>query len=299
MLPQLRYYLSILIALYLNPRFLVQILRQAGGQLWAVIAFGRPSYLLDVVAIHPPFGSGWRVVRGGHDKENSHSWWVINQRFAYDFVIFRDGRSCRGTGKSLHDYFAFGEPVLASGDGIVVEVRSDIADSKHAGSGWLHWFTADIRGNYVIIRHAASVYSLVAHLRQGSLRVNVGDAVRRGQIIGECGNSGFSTEPHIHFHVQNGRSFYTSLGSPIRFFASTVPETSRDDEPNQTIVAVSGDVIQPASAGSSHFAVVGRARGSMIQDFLVTLLFLFSNAVAAYLVVQTYWRVLSGLAMRV
>ncbi|MDQ7030444.1 MAG: M23 family metallopeptidase [Ardenticatenia bacterium] len=117
----------------------------------------------------------------------------------------------------MEDYHAFGKPVLAPADGTVVEARDNIPDFPHPGTGWIDWRTRDARGNYVVIRHSERVYSLIAHLRQGSCRVRQGDLVQRGQVIGECGNSGHSTEPHIHFQLQNHPNFYLAIGLPILF----------------------------------------------------------------------------------
>jgi murein DD-endopeptidase MepM/ murein hydrolase activator NlpD len=58
---------------------------------------------------------------------------------------------------------------------------------------------------------------LLAHLKRGSVRVKTGDTVKRGQEIGRCGHSGNSTEPHLHFQFQSGKSFYFSNGLPVKF----------------------------------------------------------------------------------
>jgi len=67
-------------------------------------------------------------------------------------------------------------------------------------------------GNLVVLRHAGEVYSAYAHLVPGSLKVKVGDRVRRGQVLGACGNSGNSSEPHLHVQVQDGPRFEASWG---------------------------------------------------------------------------------------
>lgn len=106
---------------------------------------------------------------------------------------------------------------MAPADGEVVEVRDEYPDSEILGNGQVNCAARDIRGNYILIRHADKEYGLLAHLKHGSVRVKPGDIVRRGEHIADCGNSGYTSEPHLHSHVQDGRSFFTSMGVPIQF----------------------------------------------------------------------------------
>lgn len=70
----------------------------------------------------PPFVGEWMVSNGGVTSETSHSWSIANQRYALDFLIVDEsGSSHRGAGKRLHDYYAFGAPVVCSKDGIVIQ----------------------------------------------------------------------------------------------------------------------------------------------------------------------------------
>ena len=72
-------------------------------------------------------------------------------------------------------------------------------------------------GNHVIIKHAESEYGFYAHLVRGSIGVKVGEVIRQGDVIGQCGFSGNSTEPHLHFHLQDAADFYSSIGLPVKF----------------------------------------------------------------------------------
>lgn len=165
-----------------------------------------------------PFKERWRVYNGGVTKETSHSWDIITQRFAYDFIVQdAEGRSYSGEGRRLQDYYCFDREVFAPADGIVCEIRDGALDFPYPGKGWINVLTRDIRGNFVLIKHGPSEYSLLAHLKKGSVLPRVGDRIRAGELVGRCGNSGMSTEPHLHFHVQDGPSFYSSAGLPIRF----------------------------------------------------------------------------------
>lgn len=215
-----RYVLASFLSL-LNPFTLLQSLLHTFGQLVVIVRLrGQlPSPGTRVAeGYRPPFRGTWIVARGGVDPDRSHSWEILNQRYAYDFYVTDEGgRSYRGTGERLEDYYAFGQEVVAPKDGVVVAVRDGIRDFPYAGRGWIDFLTWDFRGNWVTIRHAPGEYSFIAHFRPGSLRVRPGQAVRAGEVLGLCGNSGHSTEPHIHFHVQDRPNFYFAAGLPVRF----------------------------------------------------------------------------------
>jgi murein DD-endopeptidase MepM/ murein hydrolase activator NlpD len=231
-LQNIRYFISTFLWFFLNPFGLWQGMAQVLGQAVAVIhsPIVNPTRPQDLILMSLPFEGYWTVAKGGVNKTDSHSWSVIAQRYAYDFYVTdNDGRSHRDNGKRLEDYYAFGKAVLAPADGTVVEVRDDVRDFPHPGTGWIDWRTRDFRGNYIIIRHGKHVYSFIAHLKQGTCRVKRGDLVQCGQVIGECGNSGHSTEPHIHFHLQNHPNFYLAIGLPIQFRDIGVQGTGSDN----------------------------------------------------------------------
>jgi hypothetical protein len=172
-----------------------------------------------------PFQGWWWVGNGGPDPETSHSWDVLGQRFAYDFVIRdEEGKTHRGSGRPLEDYYAFGAPVCAPADGVVVAVQN-----RHRDCPWpgfvdpLAW---SIAGNYVLIRHEGGEYSLLAHLKRGSVRVRPGQWVRAGEVVGECGNSGHSTEPHLHFQFLDRPNVF--LGLSLSLFRFPPQEGGRD-----------------------------------------------------------------------
>jgi murein DD-endopeptidase MepM/ murein hydrolase activator NlpD len=73
-----------------------------------------------------------------------------------------------------------------------------------------------VGGNHVIIDIGGGYYAFYAHLKPGSLKVKLGDKVTRGQVVGLVGNSGNSTEPHLHFHISDGNSPLGSEGVPYR-----------------------------------------------------------------------------------
>lgn len=208
-----------------------QAARQIAGMIGMAFRYGDglpdPETGASGVEYSLPFDGTWTVVNGGIDEETSHSWDVWTQRYAYDFVVLDgDGASFSGDPSDVRSYLCYGMPVLAPADGEVVEVRSADPDTPPAPDGEVSCAGGDIRGNYVLIRHAAGEYSCLAHLAPGGVEVSVGQRVSRGDRIGRCGSSGNSSEPHLHFHVQAGRSFYSSPGVPVRF-AGVAAERAR------------------------------------------------------------------------
>lgn len=168
-----------------------------------------------------PFSGTWAVMNGGMTKETSHSWDVYTQRYAYDFLMLDEaGRSCAPSPADPTDpssYYCYGHDVLAPADGTVVETHDGCPNAPMKLDGVAHIGGDDIRGNFVLIEHEGEEFSALCHLISDSLVVQVGQKVKRGDVIGKCGSSGCSSEPHIHFHVQKGRSFYSTPGIPIRF----------------------------------------------------------------------------------
>ncbi|HEY9376151.1 MAG TPA: M23 family metallopeptidase [Jiangellaceae bacterium] len=74
-----------------------------------------------------------------------------------------------------------------------------------------------ILGNHVIVDHGGQVYSAFAHLRRESIRVHIGDHVVDGQQLAECGNSGNSSEPHVHYQLMDRPSVLIAAGLPFRW----------------------------------------------------------------------------------
>lgn len=165
-----------------------------------------------------PFKGRWTAVNGGVDEKSSHSWGIPTQRYAYDFIIIdENGKSCSGDPTKLENYYCYGKEVLAPADGVVVALKDNCADSKAFGNGKTDPNIKDIRGNYIVIKHADREYSVVAHLMPCSIKVKRGQHVKRGEYIACCGNSGNTSEPHVHFQVQDGKSFFASAGLPVIF----------------------------------------------------------------------------------
>jgi murein DD-endopeptidase MepM/ murein hydrolase activator NlpD len=216
-----RYNRSSTLAL-LNPFQLAQVVRQIAGEVRAYIRWRDGIPAVDTYrqqcSYTLPFEGEWYVMNGGTDKERSHSWEIVGQRYAYDFVVADSGgRRHRDDGSSYDHYFAYSQPVLAPAEGVVVAIRDGVRDAPRVGTGWVDWLSRDFTGNSVTIQHADREFSFLAHLIPGSIVVRRGQRVDRGTSIARCGNSGHSTEPHLHFQVQDQAAFFGATSLPVTF----------------------------------------------------------------------------------
>ena len=177
----------------------------------------------DVVVISPPVRGEWAAFNGpsnasGHRRLvlalDGHV--AIGQRFAIDFLqIDSAGSSHHGDPLKNTSYYAYGTELHAVADGIVVETKDSIPENVPGPNSRAVPITLiTVGGNHVAIDIGHARYALYAHVQPGSLRVKVGDRVKRGQVIALLGNSGNSTEPHVHFQIADGPTFLSSEGIP-------------------------------------------------------------------------------------
>jgi hypothetical protein len=142
--------------------------------------------------------------------------YVFSQRFALDFLVF-DGESTFAGDPTLNEsYFIYGERIHAVGPGIIVAARDGVAENTPPSSPPITTPEA-LLGNYVVQALGGHRYALYAHMQPGSVAVTVGDRVRSGQVLGLVGNTGNSSEPHLHFQVTSGRDPLATDGVPYVF----------------------------------------------------------------------------------
>jgi Peptidase family M23 len=140
----------------------------------------------------------------------------VAQRFAIDFNrLDAENRLSAGDPTRNASSPGYGQPVLAVVDATVVAAVDEYPDQvPNAPTGVT---LENAEGNHVILDLGDGRYALYAHLKPGSVGVQAGERVQRGQVIGELGNSGSSTGPHLHFHVMDGPSGVVSDGLPYGF----------------------------------------------------------------------------------
>jgi murein DD-endopeptidase MepM/ murein hydrolase activator NlpD len=137
--------------------------------------------------------------------------------------VGKDGKTYGGDPKDNKSYYAFGHDALAVADGVVAAVLDGIPNNVPGIDSRAQPITlANVGGNFVQLDVGGGLYAFYAHLQPGSLRVKVGDKVRRGQVIGLVGNTGNSTEPHLHFHVSNSPEPLGAEGFPYALRAFEV-----------------------------------------------------------------------------
>jgi hypothetical protein len=159
------------------------------------------------------------VALTGHEYYEVAHKYEWSQQFSYDFVGLGDDLDLlKGTSASLEDKTTFGRELIAPGDGVVVYTRNDVPDLmppreylKLKDPEWA------IGGNSVIIDHGNGEYSCLFHMKQGSVRVKIGDRVAQGQVIGQIGSSGSPGTPHVHYQLQAGPDVFGADGLPVRF----------------------------------------------------------------------------------
>ncbi len=178
------------------------------------------------LTLHPPLRGGrWQAFNGPANTSNhrravlvtaGHS--SIAQRFAIDWLkLGDDGQTFTGDSKDNKSYYAYGAEVISASNGTVVTVKDGIPDNVPGLDSRAVPITIEtLAGNLVIVDLGKNRYVVYSHLQPGSIRVKVGQRVRRGQLLALVGNSGNSTEPHLHFHVHTGNadSWINSEGIP-------------------------------------------------------------------------------------
>jgi murein DD-endopeptidase len=210
------------------PRAIVHHIEYSVGNESATfeVAGGRTTVGQDVpIALAPPVGDGEWVAVHHPDWPRGHRrvFYALGGRarlpgrFAIDFVKINDhGKIAAGDPDVVSNSFGYGSPVLAVADAKVVAVRRDIVESSRV-SGHPKASLDDAAGNYIVLSLGDRRFAFYEHLRPGSIRVNVGEGVKRGQVIAALGFTGESSAPHLHFHVADGSTPLGAEGIPFTF----------------------------------------------------------------------------------
>lgn len=189
------------------------------------------------VALEFPFRGAWRVENSPAQRVPSHGTTALATSHAIDFVaVNSDGQSAPATWRSVlfaeppELFRGFGAPILAPTAGTVVIAHREELDHEARRSqlalvgymlgqaGRARAGVAALAGNHVVIRAGRrGPFVVLAHLRRHSVQVEVGQAVRVGEQVAECGNSGNRTEPHVHVQVCDSTSWSTARGAPLAF----------------------------------------------------------------------------------
>lgn len=192
----------------------------------------------EPIVVSPPVRGRWIAINSPAAKVPSHGTRELGQAYAIDLVHAPDPDQ---EWQAVHrwpparrpeSFPGFGQPIVAPAGGLVV-----------AASGWQrdHWSRNSplglaylmvemlirallsmldgrfVLGNHVVLDLGDGVFAVFAHLRRGSVQVRSGDRVQAGDQLGECGNSGNTSEPHLHFHLMDRRRPVIAAGLPFGF----------------------------------------------------------------------------------
>jgi murein DD-endopeptidase MepM/ murein hydrolase activator NlpD len=197
-----------------------------------------------------PFQGSWFVYWGGDTKDVNYHHDDKAETYALDLVKADEkGNFFKGSGLKNEDYYAYGQSVLAPAGGKVIEAVDGMRENQptKTTNNYMRF------GNSVIIEHGQGLYSIIAHLRPGSVQVKSGDLVETGQKLGECGNSGNSSEPHLHFHLQDNQTLTTfsanyeklPLAKGIKPYFDLNIHKNKSVEKKSHYSPVRGDIISP------------------------------------------------------
>jgi murein DD-endopeptidase MepM/ murein hydrolase activator NlpD len=189
-----------------------------------------------------PFRGEWYVFWGGDNEQVNYHASVRGQRRAADLIIKgTDDLSHKDTGRRNEDYFVYGKEILAAATGTVVTAIDGVPDNE---PGSMNPLCAV--GNCLIIDQGSNEYAVYAHLKPGSVRVDRGDKVRQGQVLALCGNSGNSSEPHFHFHLQDSAILQDGAGI-TPYFTNVQCRRGDDTLTDAEYTFLQGDYIQSAT----------------------------------------------------
>jgi hypothetical protein len=194
------------------------------------------------VEVAVPVEGRWTALNSPANRVPSHGTHAYGQTYAIDIVHEPEAGDRPSFGwawpvaRRNGSFPGFGAPVLAVADGTVVHASDGMRDHLSrtslpalfylmlleswirdvAGAGW-------VTGNHVILDIGDGTYAMYAHLMRGSLAVRKGERVRAGQVLAHCGNTGNSTEPHVHFQLMDHPDPDVGRGIPFRWHGIGVP----------------------------------------------------------------------------
>jgi len=194
----------------------------------------------EPIVLSYPFTGRWLARNSPARRIPSHGTHLMGTTYAIDFIgVDERGRPAPWSWRAAlaterPEHFAgFGRPIVAPCTGTVVIAHDGEPDhearrSQPALASYaltqaerVRRGPAAIAGNHVVVAMGddGPPFVLLAHLRQGTVAVRVGDRVRRGDVVGACGNSGNSTQPHVHVQVTDSIDWERARGLPLRFRA--------------------------------------------------------------------------------
>ena len=176
-----------------------------------------PSQVILDLPIDGPITVAW----GGPSARTNHHVSSPAERWGYDLLVTVEGSSHLGSGRNVADFYAYDRPVHAPAGGHVIDVHDGEPDAQPGRPEPQRG-----GGNYIVVEIAPRQYLFLVHLRTGTIRVQKGDEIRRGDVVAHIGNSGNTSEPHLHLHVQDTPRAGDGQGVPVYFGHYVVAHTN-------------------------------------------------------------------------
>jgi len=171
-----------------------------------------------------PFREEWFVFWGGTTVEQNYHVSEKSQKYAYDLLIVANGTSYEGDPMKNENYFVFGKDIIAPCDAVVAKVITGVHDNIPGEVN-----PNQLTGNTIVLETENNEYIFFAHLKEDSIVVKKGQMVMQGDKLGECGNSGNTTEPHLHLSLQNTRDMNKATGAKLYFDNILVNDEIKED----------------------------------------------------------------------
>ena len=205
-----------------------------------IISYKEPSTLSvpsrNLTEMILPFKGTWYVFWGGDTEEQNYHVVSQAQKNAFDFVVVdSQNRTYENQGRVNEDYYAWGKEVLAPCNAEVIMAVDGVWDNI---PGQMN--PDFVPGNCVFLKTNQEEFILLVHLMKGSVLPKEGQLVKKGDVVGRCGNSGNSSEAHIHFHVQNSEDLQEGIGIKTYFHDIIVNGVLQDQAS-----PVRGDLLTP------------------------------------------------------
>jgi hypothetical protein len=188
----------------------------------------------EPIDVAPPVAGRWLALNSPASRVPSHGMHAYGQTYAIDVVYEPEDRprpafSWWPPARRPRDFPGFGQPVHAVADGVVVGVHDRQRDhwSRNSWPGLLYLAVESVPrellgprriiGNHVVIDIGDGVHAVFAHLQRGSVEIEKGQRVLAGDQLARCGNSGNTTEPHLHLQFMDRPGTLFAAGLPFRF----------------------------------------------------------------------------------
>ena len=173
---------------------------------------GIPLLERNTTIMSLPFNGEWFVYWGGVTETQNYHVNEVTQQYAYDILKVKDGASHDGDPMNNESYFAFGEEIIAPCAARVITVIDGVPDNIPGETN-----PQEFTGNTIVLQTDRDEFVLMAHLMKGSIIVEEGQDISKGEILAKCGNSGNSTEAQLHLSLQNAADMEDSIGAKLYF----------------------------------------------------------------------------------